>query len=111
MNANEQRFNLSKLSTSDFIDELTQRLYQEDEKSAKVNDRAVDLETALYALLGYSKGGRPLLKQYRRIEEILRPLQPQLRNPALYNAACKHAQVAGSLYVKDDHANTKPAEN
>lgn len=92
---------MSRLNTEDIITEFIARLRQQDHQSKELNDRAVDLETAVYWLLNprtiKRNGGNNV---YKAVEELLCPIQQHLRNPALYKLACDKAKVAGSIYVK-----------
>lgn len=92
----EQVKAIKSLSLHNFMIELESRLAEYENKTDSTNERAVDLEQAVYLLLRLSK---PDIEKYKSVEAILRPLQPQLRNPALYNLACKRACIAGTKYV------------
>lgn len=96
---------LRSLGSGDFIIELERRLGMNDERSLETRDRAIDLESALYFLLSPRSTPRgDGNTAYKQVEKLLRPHQPQLRNPALYPLICKKAKVAGATYVNDNNS-------
>lgn len=84
------------LDLNDFIVELTIRLNENDDKTQRTNERAIDLEDVVYRLL---KRKIPADEDYKFTELILRDIQGELRNTALYKLSCARANVSGSTLV------------
>lgn len=88
---------------NDFVKALNDKIYENEDRVSEAINRQVILEKCVYGLLSHSK---PTDKDYMHVVNNLFTIKEELRNPDLYNRACKRSNTTLLVEARSDTGET-----